>query len=475
MRFSMFGDFSPAAPPNLWYGDNARDFDFLNLSHWIKLAQDLEKAKFDTFFWADHSGLHDAYRNSAAPTLEMAVQYPIGDPWTLAAALASSTTHIGFGISANVIQYHPYVFARKVATLDHITGGRVGWNMVTSFQRSAWQNQGFDGAESHVDRYQRLEEYVDVLYKLLEGSWEDDALLRDFESRKFVDPSKCHRIHHAGKFYKVPGINMVPPSPQRMPVLFQAGTSEEGRTFSARHAEGAFIVGSSVNQPESLRRVVEDLRKRLVANGRKAEDMHMLAGRSYIIGSTEEEARRKDREIQEAYRETEYGLAYMSSIMGLDLSAVDIDTPVGQFSGDAVKGGFRAFVDAAPNRNATFRDIANFLISNRFVGTPDQAADEIEEWLNLGVTGINYQQMSGVGEVYTFIDQVCPVLKRRGLMQSEYAPGTFREKLFGAGPRLGERHPAAKVRKLIWSSPSILETDPVTAAPLASNLADVAA
>lgn len=461
MRFAMFSDFSPCgAPPNLWYGKNAAGFDSLNLSHWIKLAQALEAAKFDTFFWADHSGLHDTYRNSAVPTLEMAVQFPIADPWTLAAALASSTTHLGFGISANMIQYHPYVFARKVATLDHLTGGRVGWNVVTSFQKSAWQNQGYNDVEPHVTRYRRAEEYLEVVYKLLEGSWEDDAVLRDVEDRKYVDASKVHRIHHSGEFYSVPGINMVPASPQRTPVLFQAGTSEEGRAFSSKHAEGVFIVGSSVNNEIAMKKVIADLHQRMALHGRKPGDLHVLSGRSYMLGSTEEEAQRLDREVQQAYRDTEYGVAYMSSTMGIDLSTVDIDKPVGEFKSEAIAGGFKSFIDAVPNKLATFRDIANYLVCNRFVGTPEQAADEIAAWRDLGVTGINYQQMTGPGEVYTFIEHVCPILKKRGLMQTEYSPGTFREKLFGEGPRLPDRHPGAKVRNMVHATPSIADTDP---------------
>lgn len=454
MRFAMFSDFTPSgAPPNLWYGENAVDFDFLNLDHWIGLARTLEDAKFDCFFWADHTGLHDTYKNSRNPTLEMAVQFPIADPLILAATLASSTENLGFGVSANVIQYHPYVFARKMATLDHLTKGRIGWNVVTSFQKTAWRNLGYDKVEPHAVRYQRAEEYLQVFYKLLEASWEDDAVVRDVGGRIYADPSKVHEIHHKGEFYDVPGFSTVPPSPQRTPVVFQAGSSEDGRAFCARNAEAVFIIGSSVNHLASLRRTIEDLTKRLVANGRKPDDMHFMAGRAYIIGSTEEEARRKDKEIQDLYNDTEYCVAYMSSLIGLDLSAVDIDKPVGNFETDAIQGTFRALADAAPDREHTFRDIANVMALNRFVGTPEQAADEIEEWRDAGVTGINYQQMTGPGDVYSFIEHVCPLLKKRGLMQKEYAPGTFREKLFfnrsaaSSGARLNERHPAAQYRR----------------------------
>lgn len=455
MRFAMFSDFSPSgAPPNLWHNKHALEFDYLNLNHWIKLAQDLEEAKFDCFFWADHTGLHDTYRGSKDPTLELAVQFPIADPVLLAAALAASTKDIGFAMSANVIQYHPYIFARKMATLDHLTNGRVGWNVVTSFQKSAWQNEGFNNVEPHAVRYERAEEYLQVVYKLLEGSWDDDAVVRDVERRIYADPSKVHEIHHKGEFYSVPGICTVPPSPQRTPVLFQAGSSEDGRTFSAKNAEAIFIVGTSIDNMGSIRRVVDDMGKRLIANGRRPNDMHILCGRAYVIGSTEEEAQRMSREIQEIHDSSDYGVAYMSSVMGIDLSAIDIDKAIGDFETDAIQGPFKALAQAAPNRSGTFRDVANYLAGNRFVGTPDQAAEEVEQWLEAGVTGINYQQMTGAGEVYSFIEHVCPVLKERGLMQTEYAPGTFREKLFhdrgesASGPHLNERHPAAQYRNL---------------------------
>lgn len=452
MRFAMFSSFCPAAgPPNLWYHKDSVDFDYLNLQHWIKLAKDLEEAKFDCIFWADHSGLHDTFRNSYAPALELALQFPIADPMLLAAALASSTTNLGLTVSANVIQHHPYVFARKLATLDHLLGGRLSWNVVTSFQKTAWQNQGFEAVEPHPVRYARGEEYLDVIYKLLEGSWEDDAVVRDMTKHVYADPSKVHEIHHHGEFYKVPGINTVEPSPQRTPFLFQAGSSKEGRDFSANNAEAIFIFGTAENTLASMKPTIADMAQRLIACGRRPSDLLIFAGRNYILGSTEEEAKRLDLEIQQMHRESDYCPAYMSSMMGVDLGKIDLDTPIGEFETDAVQGPFKMLADSAPSKQSTFRDVALSISGNRFVGTPEQAADEIEEWYDAGIRGINYQQMTGVGEVYNFINEVCPILKKRGLMQTEYAPGTMREKLFAgtdspSGPTLNDRHRAAAYR-----------------------------
>ncbi|WP_081570606.1 NtaA/DmoA family FMN-dependent monooxygenase [Sphingobium herbicidovorans] len=448
----MFSTFCPGAgPPSHWHHPKAINFDYTNLSHWIELARKIEEAKFDCFFWADFNGVHDTYKNSTAPAIELALQFPVADPVTLTAALVSVTQNLGFVFSANVIQTHPTEFSRRVSTLDHLSNGRIGWNIVASFQKSAWQNLGYDDVEPHAVRYRRAEEYVNVLYKLVEGSWEDGAVVRDVATGIFGDPSKVHPIGHKGEFYRVPGIHGVEPSPQRVPVLFQAGSSSNGRDFSARHSEAIFFVGNGDNPLPTFANFRRDMVQRLKGFGRKPTDLQFFVGRNYVIGSTEEEARRKDRELQQFLRDTEYVTAYMSSIMGVDFSQVDMDKPFGDFQSDAIQGLFRQVAESYPDKQGTFRDVAMVLALNRFVGTPDQAADEVETFLDAGVDGINYQQMTGTHEVYGFIDHVCPVLKKRGLMQSEYAPGTFREKLFAgteseSGPLLNERHPAAQFR-----------------------------
>lgn len=443
MLFTHFTSFAPAGPAGAqWDHPRARDFDYLNLDHWIKLAQALEDARFDAFFWADHSGVHDVYQNSYATAVREATQFPLGDPLSLTAALASSTTNLGFAFSSNVIQDHPYAFARRLSTLDALTRGRIGWNIVTSFQPSAWRNFGFDEVADHAARYEQAEEYVTVLYKLLQGSWEDTAVVRDLERRIYADPSKVHPIGHEGHYYRVPGIHVNEPTAQRVPVLFQAGTSEDGRSFAARNAEGMFLHPHSVEAAAGL---VTDMKRRLVANGRSADDLAFLVFKTFIVGSTEEEAKRKSDEADE-YLSSDASLAFFSSTIGTDLSEIDLDTPIGELETNAVQGHIRALIDAAPDKGWTFRELVTTLTGTRTVGTPEQIADEIERWRAAGIHGFNVNSITGPEDTYDFLDHVVPVLQQRGLMQTEYAPGTFREKLatatgVPAGPRLSERHP----------------------------------
>lgn len=443
MLFTHFTSFAPAGPAGAqWDHPRARDFDYLNLDHWIKLARALEEARFDAFFWADHSGVHDVYENSYETAVREATQFPLGDPLSLTAALASSTTDLGFAFSSNVIQDHPYSFARRLSTLDHLTRGRIGWNIVTSFQPSAWRNFGHEEVADHGARYEQAEEYVTVLYKLLQGSWEDGAVVRDLERRVYAEPSRVHPIAHEGKYYRVPGIHTNEPSAQRVPVLFQAGTSEDGRSFAARNAEGMFLHPHSV---EAAAKVVQDMRRRLRAAGRDEDDLAFLVFKTFIVGSTEEEARRKSAEADE-YLSSDASLAFFSSTIGTDLSEIDLDSPIGELETNAVQGHIRALIDAAPDKGWTFRELVTTLTGTRTVGTPEQIADEIERWQEAGIHGFNVNSITGPDDTYDFLDHVVPVLQRRGLMQTEYAPGTFREKLATAtgspaGPRLNERHP----------------------------------
>ncbi len=443
MLFTHFTSFAPAGPAGAqWDHPRARDFDYLSLDHWVTLAQALEDACFDAMFFADHSGVHDVYQGSYATAVREATQFPLGDPLLLTAALTSSTKELGFAFSANVIQDHPYAFARRLSTLDHLTRGRIGWNIVTSFQPSAWKNLGFDEVGQHAERYEQAEEYLTVLYKLLQGSWDDDAVVRDLERRIYADPSRVHPIGHEGKYYRVPGIHTNEPSPQRVPVLFQAGTSEDGRNFAARNAEGMFLHPHSVDAAGA---VVKDMHRRLRAVGRNPDDLSFLVFKTFIVGSTEEEAKRKSLEADE-YLSSDASLAFFSSTLGTDLSEVELDSPIGSLETNALQGHLRALIEAAPNKEWTFRELVTTLTGARTVGTPEQIADEVERWQSAGIHGFNVNSITGPEDTYDFLDYAVPVLQRRGLMQSEYSSGTFREKLSSAtpspsGPRLNERHP----------------------------------
>ena len=195
---------------------------YTDIEYWTNLAQLLERGIFDGIFIADVLGTYDVYGDSHDAALKHATQTPVTDPLLVVAAMAAVTKNLGFGVTAGTAYEHPYPFARRISTLDHLTKGRVGWNVVTGYLPSAARNMGNDDQLEHDDRYDHADEYLEVLYKLWEGSWEDDAVLRDKASGVYTDPSKVHNIEHEGTHFSVPGIHLVEPSPQRTPVIFQA-------------------------------------------------------------------------------------------------------------------------------------------------------------------------------------------------------------------------------------------------------------
>lgn len=448
LKFCMFTTNSPAGYPGTpWNQPLAASHDYLSLKSWIKLVRDLEAAKFDAIFWADHSGVYDTFGGSRDATVRNSVQFPINDPATLISALAAVTENLGFAYSENVIQAPPYSFARRVASLDHLTEGRVAWNIVTSFQRTAWRNVGFEEVATHAGRYERAAEYVDVVYKLLEGSWDDGAVVRDAKTGVYADPTKVHPIDHVGQYYSSAGPFCVEPSPQRVPVLFQAGSSSDGRAFSARNAEAVFI---SAKSPKGAATFVNDLRSQLVEAGRNADDVLVFQAFTCIVAATEEEAQRKSAEYH-AFLKDEAGLAYLSAAMGVDLQGADLDTPIGNLNTEAMQGTLRALAEGSPNKEWTFREAMMKAMYPHAVGTADQVIAHILEWAASGIDGFNIAFLNGAGELADFSRYLVPELQRLGLMQTEYAPGTLREKWFGS-PRLNDRHPAARYRRQLAAS-----------------------
>jgi len=417
--------------------------EYSSLDVWVDLAKLLERGRFDAVFLADVIGVYDSYRGSRDVSVVEGMQIPVNDPSLLIPAMAHATTDLGFAFTHSVLQEHPFNFARRASTLDHLTGGRVAWNIVTSYLESAGRNLGYGGLPLHAERYERAEEYVDVLYKLWEGSWEDDAVVRDRARRIYADPSKVHDINHVGKYYDVVGPHLSEPSLQRTPVLFQAGSSEDGREFCARHAEATFI---GARNPKGASSNISDVRARAVAAGRDADDILFFQGLSFVVGSSEAEAKRLAGEVNDRMS-TEGLLAHISGSLGVDLSGYDPEEPIGELYSNGVQGFLKGLIEAAPDKTWTFGDLVKWVALTRVVGTPEQVADELEQWQAAGVDGINVVYITTPGTFEDFIDNVSPVLQDRGLMQREYAPGTLREKLFeGRGPRLGYRHPAAQYR-----------------------------
>lgn len=428
----------------LWRHPQTLQTRFNDLDTWISLVKLLEKGKFDTFFVADILGVDAAYKGSWDTYVKEAVQIPINDSGVLIGALIQSSEQIGLTLTSSILQEHPFNFARKLSTLDHLSRGRVGWNIVTSVSHNAAQNFGFDRIVPHDERYRWAEEYVDVVYKLWEGSWDEDAVINDKAGNIYADPAKIHRIHHHGQRYKVLGPHLSQPSRQRTPVLFQAGSSKAGRSFAARHAEGTFI--TAVN-PQGAKRQIDETRALVRAAGRNADDLLFVQGMSFVVGGTEAEAAAKARDLA-ADISVDGLLAHISRDLGIDLGLLDPDRPVDELAIEGVQGIVRAFEEGHPGKRATVADLGRaYALSSQIVGTPETIADQLETWQAAGIDGVNFIYHTTPGSFADFIENVTPVLQKRGLAQTDYAEGSFREKLFaGRGPRLPERHPAAAYR-----------------------------
>lgn len=428
----------------LWRRPESLQTRFNDLETWVSLVKLLEKGKFDAFFVADILGVDAIFKESWDTYIREAVQIPINDSGALVGALIQSTERLGLVLTSSILQEHPFNFARKLSTLDHLSKGRVGWNIVTSVSHNAAQNFGFDRIVPHDERYRWAEEYVDVVYKLWEGSWDEDAVRDDKAGNVYADPARVHRIHHHGQRYKVLGPHLSQPSRQRTPVLFQAGSSRAGRAFAARHAEGTFI--AAVN-PQGARRQIEETRALVRASGRNADDLLFVQGLSFVVGGTEAEAQRKARDLAEDIS-VDGLLAHISRDLGVDLGLLDPGRPVDDLEIEGVQGLIRAFEEGNPGQRATVADLGRaYALSTQIIGTPETIADQLSEWQAAGIDGVNMIYHTTPGSFAEFIEGVIPVLQHRGLAQKDYAEGSFRERLFpGRSARLVDRHPAAAYR-----------------------------
>lgn len=448
----IFNLFTMDTPSHIFHGTwrhpESRSLDYNNLDLWVEIAQLAERGKMDAIFFADVFGMYESFGGTADGIIKNAVQFPISDPSTLISAMSHATKNVGFIYTNSVLQQHPFAFARTISTLDHLTKGRVGWNVVTSVSKNGSRSMGLETITDHDERYRWAEEYSEVTYKLWEGSWEDGAVLRDVKSGIYADPRKVHKINHVGKRYSVEGPHLVEPSPQRTPVLFQAGASSAGEAFAARHTEGAFMVSGS---PQAAGAKINSVRAQAKAAGRCDDDILFIEGMSFVVGSTMEEALRKQADY-EHYMIQEAQMIMTSGATGLDLAHYDVDTPLKDLIDKApgMHGALKMLIDAAPKgTTATVADLLK-ASSRRYsvVGTPESIADHIEQYAAVGVDGINIMYQMLPGTYRDFIEHVTPVLQQRGLMQREYAPGTLREKMYpGRGPYLPDHHPARQYRR----------------------------
>ncbi len=427
----------------LWRAPEAQNHKFNSLRHWTSLATAVDRAGYDLLFFADVFGLRAPWNGNWRKSVEGGIQIPVNDPSVLASALAAATDHLGIVFTSSIVQSHPFDFARRMSSLDHYTDGRVGWNIVTSFNENMFRSFGHEGTLAHDERYEWAYEYVDVTYKLWEGSWDEDALVQDKDRSVHSDPAKIHKINHVGKRYRVEGPHFSSPSPQRTPVLFQAGSSPAGQLFSARNAEGVYI---SSPDPESAHRLTTETRTLAVENGREPHDITFAQGLSFVIGDTHADAVRRNDELKR-FLDLEGIALHALGDAGIDAGSLPLDTPIsqlGEFTG--IKSFTRWAAEASGNAEPTIRDMAWVLEgANRVVGTADEIADRLEEWREAGVDGINVYHATVPQSFQEVADRLFPTLRDRGLIATDKS-GTLRHKLLGRGDRLPERHPAAAYR-----------------------------
>lgn len=433
--------------PGLWAHPRDRSSTYKDLDYWQDLARTLEKGVFDGIFIADVIGYYDVYKGSNYHAIHQAAQIPVNDPLQLAAPIALATEHLGIGITASTSFEHPYTFARRLSTADHHTKGRVGWNIVTSYLESGAKNVSEGGLRRHDNRYEVAAEYVEVLYKLLEGSWEDGAVVRDRDRRVFAHPEKVHEIGHRGKYFDVPGYHLCEPSPQRTPVLYQAGASGAGKDFAAGHAECVFVAAPTKSV---LKAYVADIRARAARAGRDPRKILVYTLVTIITDETDAKAQAKF-EAYKSYVSYDGALVFMSGWSGIDFGQYAPSDPVKRVETNAIQSMVEHL--AGGDRTWTIEELATFGgiggLGPVFVGSPATVADILQDWVEeTDVDGFNLAYAVTPESFEDVVGYIVPELQSRGAYPTAYRPGTLREKLFGDGPRLAAPHPAARFRDI---------------------------
>jgi alkanesulfonate monooxygenase len=431
--------------PGLWRHPRDRSRDYKTLGYWTELAQILERGLFDGLFLADVLGVYDVFGGNPDAALRHATQVPVNDPLLLVPAMAAVTRHLGFGVTVNLSYEPAFTFARRMSTLDHLTEGRIGWNVVTGYLDSAARAVGLAGQKGHDDRYDFAEDYMALVYKLWEGSWAEDAVIADAPSGIFTRPDQVRRIRHG----EIEALHLSEPSPQRTPVIYQAGTSSAGRAFAARHAECVFMSGPS---KKVIAPRVAAIRRLAAEAGRKPDDIRMFALMTVILGKTDAEAKEKLADYRR-YADPEGALTLMSGWTGVDFSKLDPDQVVEHVENDAGRTALENITRADPDRTWTVRQVAEHVsiggIGPVIVGSPATVADQLEAWIDeTDLDGFNLAFAVRPETFSDIADLLVPELQRRGRYKTEYAPGTLREKLFGRSARLAAPHPAVDHRWL---------------------------
>jgi FMN-dependent oxidoreductase (nitrilotriacetate monooxygenase family) len=409
----------------------------LDISFYQDLARRAEAAKFDAVFFADGPALADNIRHASRFRLE---------PLTWLSAIAAVTSRIGLIGTASTTYTEPYNLARQFASLDHLSRGRAGWNIVTTSAANAAQNFGLPAHPIHADRYDRAREYLDVVTRLWD-SWEDDALVIDKASGIFADTDRIHAIEHIGHHFKVAGPLNTPRTPQGRPVYVQAGASDDGRAFAARYAEAIFTAHQTLANAQAF---YGDIKRQAAGFGRNPDHIKILPGISPFIGGTEAEAKRLEQDFNDLIQ-PEYSLGQLQRMIGLDLSRHDLDAPFPRHlvrtDGElGVASRFQVVLDIVDREKPTIRQLIQRLAGGRghhvIAGTPEQIADAMQTWSENGAAdGFNVMPPYFPGGFDVFASEVVPILRRRGLFREDYTGTTLRDHFGLPRPESRYAHP----------------------------------
>ncbi|WP_432564641.1 NtaA/DmoA family FMN-dependent monooxygenase [Kineococcus sp. SYSU DK003] len=445
-----FEEFTPNFISNAWSHPLSDTQGFATLPYWQHMARELEAGGFDFLFLAEAIG-YPMREDGGVPdaVVREAVQIPVHDPMTLVSGLAATVDRLGFVVTTSTTAQHPNLNARAFTSLDHLTTGRIAWNIVTSDNQMALTRLlGHPSVTPHDERYRRATEFVELSLKLWEGGWEDDAVVFDKATRTYADPAKVHRITHHGDYFDLDGYFTAIPSPQRTPFLLQAGTSPAGRAFAGRFAECVFIQDRDLGVAA---RNVADLRSRAVANGRDGDDLKVVVSASVVVGSTEEEAARLRAEL-DATPSRESGAALFLGWSGVDLTAYPLDATLRDVETEVGKSMLGLFQqgDESPTIAQILDRIATSIPGMRITGTPESCADQFEEIVErTDLDGFLIEYTYGGMATYRgFIDHVVPLLRERGLMTQEPRSGSMRRRMLGHdSDRLPAGHPGNGFRQ----------------------------
>jgi len=413
--------------PGAWLMPEADPLGYIKRDQWLRLAQIAERGTLDAIFLADEPGINLGPDNALPGPFFAAL-----DPIVLLSSLASVTTHLGLAATISTSYEEPYNVARRVASLDHVSGGRAAWNVVTTVDGSVSGNFGTRPHPPREERYERAAEFVSIVRSLWD-SWDDDAQIADKATQSFTRPGAIRPIYHRGKHFHVDGPLNVPRSPQGHPVLVQAGGSPSGLDLAARYADAVFAAAATLEDALSY---TKELRRRTVAHGRPADAVRVLPGFSFVLGGTEAEAWRRNAELNElAGEKRRLWLAWQISV---DPDELKWDEPLPEWllttkdSASGSQGARNIVVNLARRERLTVRQILDRVLTwhRLVIGSPEQLADAIEDWFVAGaVDGFNLMPDVNPGGIEDFVEQVIPILRRRGLFRSQYEGTTLRDHL----------------------------------------------